>query len=132
MRCRQEPGFEQDLCAARQGFSLHAAPRCKADDRQAHLRSVKFRHFPIPGKSLRRRNERRLAPCQQGTSDPFLFLQGQYRHIRLIMGLRLPQGEERDRPVWPDTGRSLARTQRYLLDGWGIPSPPAFEDATYW
>ena len=27
--------FQQNLCAAISGFSLHAAVRCKADDRQA-------------------------------------------------------------------------------------------------
>jgi hypothetical protein len=30
-----EPGFKQNLCADMQGFSLHAAVRCAADDRQA-------------------------------------------------------------------------------------------------
>ena len=30
-----EKGFKQTLCADMQGFSLHAAVRCGADDRQA-------------------------------------------------------------------------------------------------
>ena len=31
----REPGFRQDLCADSNGFSLHAAVRCGADERQA-------------------------------------------------------------------------------------------------
>jgi hypothetical protein len=31
----REPGFKQDLCANAQGFSLHAAVRCGADERKA-------------------------------------------------------------------------------------------------
>ncbi len=31
----RETGFKQDLCVDIQGFSLHAAVRCGADDRQA-------------------------------------------------------------------------------------------------
>ena len=64
--------------------------------------------------------------------------------IRFIYGLRISKGStgtsarpsvcgsrrgEPDRPTWPGTGPSHARTQRYLLDGWSIPSPPAYEDA---
>ena len=31
----RDAGFEQDLCADINGFSLHAAVRCRADERQA-------------------------------------------------------------------------------------------------
>lgn len=31
----RDAGFEQNLCADMQGFSLHAAVRCSAEDRQA-------------------------------------------------------------------------------------------------
>ena len=31
----RDAGFEQNLCTDMQGFSLHAAVRCSAEDRQA-------------------------------------------------------------------------------------------------
>ncbi|HEY8707891.1 MAG TPA: transposase, partial [Burkholderiaceae bacterium] len=38
----REPGFEQDLCAQTQGFSLHAAVRCEAEDRQGLKRLCRY------------------------------------------------------------------------------------------
>ena len=35
MQCPRETDFKQTLCAGISGFSLHAAVRCGADDRQA-------------------------------------------------------------------------------------------------
>lgn len=57
----REKDFEQDLCADIDGFSLHAAVRCNADDRQTLeqvCRCITRPPFPtnaykptLPGKS---------------------------------------------------------------------------------
>jgi hypothetical protein len=38
----REPGFKQDLCANMQGFSLHAAVRCGANERKALERLCRY------------------------------------------------------------------------------------------
>ncbi len=38
----RDPGFERELCAQMQGFSLHAAVRCESDDRQGLERLCRY------------------------------------------------------------------------------------------
>jgi hypothetical protein len=44
----RELGFAQDLCADMQGFSMHAAVRCEADDRQGLERLCRYITRPAP------------------------------------------------------------------------------------
>jgi hypothetical protein len=45
----RQTGFKQDLCADMHGFSLHAAVRCGADDRQALEQLCRYITRPASG-----------------------------------------------------------------------------------
>ncbi len=44
----RQTDFKQTLCANMQGFSLHAAVRCGADERQAQEQLCRYITRPVP------------------------------------------------------------------------------------
>ena len=52
----REPGSKQNLCADTQGFRLHAAVRCAADERQALEQLCRYITRPALANERVRRN----------------------------------------------------------------------------
>ena len=118
----REPGFEQELCAEMKGFSLHAAVRCEADDRQGLERLCRYITRPelaydrVQCTAAGRVVLKLKTPWRDGTThlvmSPLEFMQ------RLGMSAIRPSGCVRPAVWWfPDCRRGLITNGRYYWSG---------------
>jgi len=126
-----ETNFNQTLCADIDGFSLRAAVRCGADDRQAMEQLCRYIIRPaLSGERVQRKAAGQVAPrlktaWRDGTThlslSPLEFVQRlpalvprRPHHLRLTAS-GLPMSAIRS-PVWVDFNRSHSRSERPSAD----------------